>query len=293
MTICADLTGNIGNNLWQYSVTRTVAEHSGFEFGFNRHPSNDYFHGKEQMDFMEIDYGKEHDAPWCRDLSNPPPGINKIWCEPREYRNTDGHEYTYFPYTPEIFNVQDNTKLIIDCCQNFKYIEERKEDIRNWFKIKPECADKFAQTIHFYDGLELDENVCIINVRGGEYVGVKDFNLPVTYWNNAIKQMLSRNRKMKFIVVTEDIGYAKSILPYPVVHFGISIDYYMVNQAKNLIISNSSFAQFPTWLNPHNPFVIAPLYWGRYNVSTGYWSACEMNRPDWNFMDRGGNLHKV
>jgi hypothetical protein len=240
------------------------------------------------MDFMEIDYGKEHNYPWCRNLSIAPPGIDKIWIEPKEVRNFQGHEYNFHPYAPEVFDVADGTKLVIDCMQNFKYIDDKKEDIRKWFAIKPERVKEYEQIAKFYDGIELDYNTCVINVRGGEYVGVKDFNLPRQYWNDAVDIMLRRNSKMKFIVVTDDIGYSKSILPFPVVHFSIGADYFILNQAKNLIISNSSFALFPTWLNPFDPFVIAPHCFARYNL--GVQAHSEINRPDWAWMNREGRI---
>jgi hypothetical protein len=77
----------------------------------------------------------------------------------------------------------------------------------------------------------------------------------------------------------------------PVFHFGIGMDYYMISQAKNLILSNSSFAILPTWLNKNKPYVIAPRYWARHNVSTGYWANSDMWTFGWNYMDKDGELY--
>lgn len=244
------------------------------------------------MSFMNINYGIEHHAPWCRDMSVLPPGIEHIWVEPKEIRKVDGHEYPYHPYSPTIFDIQDGTKIIIDCCQNFKYLDGKKEYVRDWFAIKPEKVLEY-ETLLQGAYITLDKDTCVINVRGGEYLAVKDFSLTTNYWSGAINKMVEWNSKMKFIVVTDDVTYAKSIFPYPVVHFGIGCDYYMVNQAKNLIISNSSFGMFPAWLNPNNPYVIAPLYWARYNVSNGFWAYTEVNEPFWHWLNREGKYECV
>jgi hypothetical protein len=56
--ITTNLTGNLGNHMWQYAVCRIIAEHKGYAWGINPTPSHDYFNGKSQMEFMEMDYGK-------------------------------------------------------------------------------------------------------------------------------------------------------------------------------------------------------------------------------------------
>ena len=57
--LTTNLTGNLGNHMWQYAVCRTVAEKLGYEWGINPIPSNDYFNGSNQMAFMDVDFGKE------------------------------------------------------------------------------------------------------------------------------------------------------------------------------------------------------------------------------------------
>jgi hypothetical protein len=235
------------------------------------------------MDFMDIDYGKEHNTPW----GQLPPGIDKVWIEPTENHGS----YNFHPYISEIFNIEDNTKLVIGCGQDARYLENRKENIKNWVKIKPERIVEYEQILKFYDGMDLDDNTCVINVRGGEYKGIPSLLLQNKYWSDAINIMKEKSHyRMKFIVVTDDIGYAKGIFPYPVVHFSIGADYYLINQAKNLILSNSSFALFPAWLNLHNPFIIAPKYWARHNISTGYWASSNIQTFGFNFLDRDGSL---
>ena len=69
--ITTNLTGNLGNHMWQYAVCRTISEKLGYEWGINPTPSHDYFNGANQMDFMDVDFGcevkgiiNEYHEPW-------------------------------------------------------------------------------------------------------------------------------------------------------------------------------------------------------------------------------------
>ena len=280
--LTSDLTGNMGDFLRDYALIRCIAEKNGYEWGFNRVPSHDYYNGASQLDFMEIDYGKEHNTPW----GELPEGITNIVHEPSEPRVGIGSNYNYHRYAPELFDIPDNTKIVMTCMQNFKYFQPYKEKIRTWFKIKDENIKEYEKILQD-NNIILDNDMCILNARGGEYLGVPSFTLVTKYWQDAVNLMLQHNPNMKFMCITDDVGYYSKIFPFTVAHFSIGCDYYILNQAKNLIISNSGFAMFPTWLNENNPYVIAPLYWGRFNVANE-WCPCEINIPEWNWMNREG-----
>lgn len=285
--ITADFTGNIGDHLKIYALTRTIAEKNGYRWGFNPVPSHDYYNGREQMYFLDIDYGATHASAW----GTVPEWADQVVSEPVVPLIMNGNIANYHPYTPELFDIKDNTKLIVNCAQNFKYYDGKKEDIRKWFAIKPDFAEDYKKALETYE-IELDDDLCVLNARGGEYLSVKDFSLTMNYWANAIKNMLKKNPRMRFICITDDVKYYEKHFDFPVMHFSIGLDYYIVNHAKNLIISNSAFAMFPTWLNDE-AYVIAPLYWARHNVSDGQWIYSEINIPEWNWMNREGNFVNI
>jgi hypothetical protein len=285
--ISCDFTGNCGNHLFQYAITRLVAEKNKYEWGFNPVASNDYYGGKPQIDFMNINYGKQHTARW----KEMPEGITDIWEEKFEHFNFEnGDSIDFHHFQPEIFDVKDNTKLVVRCCQDERYFHDSKEKLKSWFQIKPENIEKYDKILK-ENNVVLNDDLCIINCRGGEYLGIPSLLLESKYWADGINYMRDVNPKMKFLVVTDDPGYARSIFPYNVVHYGIGMDYYIINQAKNLLISNSSFAIFPTYLNPYNPFVIAPRFWAKHNVSNGYWASSNVYTFKWSFLDRDGGLY--
>ena len=67
--------------------------------------------------------------------------------------------------------------------QDEKYFYHRKSEIKEWLKIKSE-----------YECFEFsDENLCVINFRGGEYVGYNELFLGRKYWIDAIQNMKKYN----------------------------------------------------------------------------------------------------
>ena len=98
---------------------------------------------------------------------------------------------------------------------------------------------------------------------------------------------------MEFLCVSDDPIYASTMFDAPtlIMHMSIGCDYYAINNAKNLILSNSSFTIFPAWLNENNPYVIAPRYWARHNISDGQWSNTDMWTFGWNYLDKDGTVY--
>lgn len=126
--------------------------------------------------------------------------------------------------------------------------------IREWLKIQP---------------LYIPENLCIINFRGGEYVGVRDLFLPKEYWELAIYKMKMINLDMEFEVHTDDPETAKTFFPNLHIVSDIGTNWRSIYYAKYLILSNSSFAILPAIIGK-SEHVIAPKFWAGYNI--GVWS---------------------
>ena len=104
--------------------------------------------------------------------------------------------------------------------------------------------------------------------------------------------MLSKSAKMKFAVVTDDPHSARQFFPkeIPVYHYDIETDWVLIRNAKNIIMSNSSFAWIPTWINDDIVNVIAPKYWSRHNISDGFWEQGDSLTKGWEYLDREGSI---
>ena len=265
----------LGNQLWCYITTRVMAKDKGYNFGIQ---SPEKF---KCNDFMKLDFGQPVIGGTSPEGGPPltlPKGITHYYKERKITHPGSGADIS--AYDNDLLNIPDNTKVDGNM-QDEQYVLHRKDEIREWLKVDErfECYD-FS-----------DDNICVINFRGGEYVHIKNVFLPQKYWDDAIRQMLKINKNFRFVVITDDVKTAKKFFPkFDVFHFNITKDYVIVKNAKYLILANSSFAWFPAWLNENLKFCIAPKYWWAHNISDGYW-ACDYNiTKGWRYLDRGGNL---
>lgn len=282
--ITVNLTGNLGNHMWQYAVCRAVAEKLGYEWGVDKKPTHDYYGGQNQMYFMDVNFGL------------PVQGIKQNFHETwKFYNHVDGVNITMFD--KNVYNIQDHTRMIGHngaeggIYQSEDYLIDRKNDILSWFKINDDYAKKCDDHIKQL-GFSLDDDTCVINFRGGEYRGIPTVLLRKEYWRDSVEHMLKINPKMKFIIISDDPQCAQSYMPFnmPVHHVEIGFDFYVVNQAKWNIISNSTFGWWAAWLNQKTNKVIAPKYWARHNVSDGYWATGDSYTRGFSYLDRNSQL---
>jgi hypothetical protein len=246
----------LGNQLACYVTTRAFSLDKGYQFGI-MNPQK--FKGH---DFMDLDFGLDvinGSGPEGGPPTSLPDGI-KYYYKEKLTRLPNGSDVTIDD--PALEEVQDNTKIDGNF-QSENRIWHRKEEIKKWLKVKPE------KNCYEYS----KEDVCVINFRGGEYAGNAHFFLNHNYWNNAINRMLSINPNFKFIVITDDVHTASLFFPTLTVrHFDIGTDYSIIKNAYFLILSNSSFPYYATLCSETVKYILAPKYWGRHNISDGYWS---------------------
>lgn len=264
----------LGNQLACYVTTRVIAKDKGYDFGIMN--PNKF----KCLDFMNLDFGLPVTGGSGREGGPPdtlPDGIQHYF---KERYNVLPNGANVTIDDPNLELIQDNTK-IDGIFQSEDRIIHRKDEIRQWLKVKPEkdCYD--------YS----DPNICIINYRGGEYTYMPWVLIRHEYWMSAIEKMRSINPNMKFVVITDDVETASKQFPdFEVYHFDIGKDFSIIKNANYLIISNSSFPIFAIMMNENVKHIIAPKYWARHNVSDGYWSCGYNIYKNYNYLDREGNF---
>lgn len=223
----------LGNQLARYLAVRCLALDKGYEFGVI---GIENFKGQ---DFMDIEM--------------TPPGVwdNPIYFNEEKIVNEQGVDIR--PYDEKFKDIQDNT-IVDGEFQDPKYFEHHLDEIQGWLGTRE---------------IMMWDNVCVINFRGGEYIGVKDLLLPKEYWQKAMDEIRVMNKNVKFEVHTDDPEHAAEYFPGCVIKSGIEINWRSIRYAHYLILSNSSFGIVPALLNVKAKKIIAPKYWAGYNV--GYW----------------------
>lgn len=279
----------LGNQLWCYAVIRSLASRRKLNFGIQS-PEN--FKGKNIFD---LDFGEKVIGGFGPEGGPPVSLPDQIQFYLRE--NASYHSRYPFEMTradQKLLEINDGTKFDGNC-QSLKYLPEDLLDLRQYFKIRDDMTVNNA------------EDMCVIHVRGGDFLSTYSF-LPKSYYEKAISAVKQFSKTEKFVIVTDDIKYCNKILPsIPIVgstpknepntdrashHMGgdISVDFRLLYNAKNIILSSSTFSFWPALLNPNSPLVIAPKYWFAYNKSNGWWSPHESIIPFWKYMDKDGNI---
>lgn len=270
----------LANQIWKYSVARAIAKHNGYNFTvLDPHK----FKGQH---FIDIDYGLD------------PNGLQFPVYNEKVTINEFGKDVSSIDY--DMYNVPDGTE-IRGTMQSLRYFDGiSKDEISSWIQIRNPCW-------------KLTRQICHIQVRGGDFLGTGPTLLPRKYFLDAMEFVRENfNPTISFVIITDHREYARWLLPeIPIMEepiFGepdIQDDPYQAPHhiGKNIpsafkilaasscnIISNSSFGWWSTYLNPHNPFVVAPAYWAGFGYDENFWSTAQIQVPVWNYIDKRGNL---
>lgn len=242
----------IGNQLARYVAVRCLALDKGYDFAM-QNPQNN-----KVQNFMNLDCG----------IYEP------LYKYKQEAKTVlpDGTDIRDYDVT--IKDVEDGT-LIDGEMQDERYFMHRLDEVREWLKVEP---------------LEMADDLCVINFRGGEYNGLGYLFLTKKYWDDAVAHMKSINPNMRFEVHTDDRLLAETFFKTIPVVSDAATNWRSIRYAKYLILSNSSFAILPAYLNQDVKKIIAPKYWARHNVSHGYWALAQNIHTPFTYMDRNGVL---
>lgn len=275
----------LGNQLWSWATIRCLARKTGFQYGVQA-PWR--FKGRS---FLNIDFGEKvfGIAP-KNPTSKKPLGIQHYYVEERKMIgdiDVSGRDI-------QLEQIKDNTKIDgVFQCED--YIHEFKDEITKiLFVRRPK---------------ELDENTCVIHIRGGDFKGNQDLLLSANYYRNAISLIKDVNRNAKFVACTNDKLLAKEILkdlsvdsispyldteifsgPDGKIDVRVSSDFALLQHADYLITANSSFSWWGAWTNKTSKMTIAPKYWARHNLNGPHWSTQGIITRDWLYLDTMGKL---
>ncbi len=260
----------LGNQLFCYVTTRALAHAGGYGFSILNRELLDC------MYFMDIDCGTDMGKDCFAEEYHEK--------EDRIYVGNSRHDIEHGCYITGADNALrtlDRTTLLYGNMQDESYFGKYKKEIKTWLKVKPEfdCMDYSR------------ENLCIINIRGGEYTSSPELFLRRRYWLDAMKIMRQKRPDMEFMTVTDDLAAARRILPeVEAHHFDLAGDYITIKNARYLILSNSTFAFFPAFTSDTVQYIIAPKYWARHNVSDGYWASEQNIYREFAYLDRKGKI---
>jgi hypothetical protein len=245
--IITKLQGGLGNQLFQWAVSRSLSIKNNTEYYFDM----SYFSSPNYSSVVK----------WNFELDKFNIKLNK----PSNFLKLE-HIIDNFHYK----EINDNSYLD-GYWQSEKYFIENEETIRLDLKIKNELM------IYLYHKYSiLLENTVSIHVRRGDYLNLSEFHpiQTIEYYEKAYS--LINDKNINVVVLSNDIQWCKDNFKFDNITYieGETniVDMYIMSLCKHNIIANSSFSWWGAWLNNNkNKKVIAPVNWfgPKANIYTG------------------------
>jgi len=237
--ITVELRGRLGNQMFQYGITRIIAEKNNYNFYLTKEKNGN---GQNISDYFDLDMGI-NDGP---------------------IRNSY-HENNNQVYDLNLFNISNFTCLN-GFFQTEKYFLGHEEKLKKWFNITK--TDIVNEILEKYPTNEY----CYIHFRGGDYKDMGDWLLPKNYYETAINKIKEYDNNLKFLIITDDIDFANQFFnDIDIISNDMMVDFSLLYHSKFCIIPNSSFSWWASWLSDKEK-IIAPLGWINYNKQDGsFW----------------------
>ncbi len=272
--IITRLTGQLGNQMFQYALGRTLAERnstelkidvSGFENPppFWRYALNNFriienkATGEEIARFKKYNWRKGRFWFW----------YNRLIADRRRYADE-----RQFQFEPWILSLKDPVYLD-GYWQTEKYFKDIEPLLRREFTLKKPLT---ANSRRLENEILAAEAVSL-HVRHGEMASIKHINewhgtCSVEYYQEAVMKMAERVKHPHFFVFSDDPAWVKeNIVPnFPTTYVTGNEttpwqDMYLMSRCKHHIIANSTFSWWGAWLDSNeHKIVIAPKKW--FNV---------------------------
>jgi len=273
--VIAQITGGLGNQLFQYAAAKSLSLHHNVPLlleisSFHREELPDlevprnfelfHFNGitEEIISSQEID-SLIHVSKSIAHPNSPIPAYKKsVYTEPFYH-----HDKNFFKSKKNVF--------LKGGWQSEKYFKPHENEIRNNLHLKSALVERVIEKAN---ALKIENSVAV-HVRRGDYLRKKIIHewhgvMEKDYYAKAFDTLDSKTKNLKVYYFTDDTDWvSKNLLPLQrgeIVSGNIAQthyeDLYLMSHCRNNIIANSSFSWWGAWLNSyHDKIVIAPKKW--------------------------------
>lgn len=231
--ISCNLQGGLGNQMFQIAATTSIALSNNDTYSFN-----------------------------FENCFTPNQGNTSIKYTNNIFKNIPSHTKFNFDviYNEPKFSFSkinySKNLLLNGYFQSEKYFEINSNSIKKLFYISPNDIEKISNK---YD----TKNLTCIHIRRGDYLKFKDFHFTcdLNYYQKAIELI----NDTKFIFVSDDMDWVK--FNFKSDNFLYSdfddeiLDFTLITMCKNVIMSNSTFSWWGSYLNDNNGKIITPKKW--------------------------------
>jgi hypothetical protein len=257
--------GRLGNQLFQYAFAYAQAKklNTTFFVGENRPPAHVF---------------KLHEYFALRENESKINKKGQFWLKKFYKYLPSFREYFQLGYEDiqERKNVLTSTNAVWDgYFQSEEYFSPYQDEIIDLFQIKSNHKTDFEAK---YKEIVDTKKILAIHVRrtdyvewGSEELGGKNMTLPMSYYKNCL-DLITNVEDYHVVVLSDDIEFAKNAFSeYSNFTYSTEseiIDFQIILNADSVILSNSTFAWWASFLNQKKGFKgYAPKYWLGFKVN--------------------------
>jgi hypothetical protein len=246
--------GRMGNQMFQYACAKALSEKYGFTSSLSHLDKMEYFKLTpfERLfnRFKAFLFFRVWKQIWGLKIIN-----TELECLRRSYLT-------------ELKNV-DSPTMVWGFFQSAEYFEHSAALIKKHFEVRKKYKSDFVEFLHINNLLE--GGYIAIHLRRTDYKGFTvpglagdDFTLPLSYYTNAISR-IDNKEELRFVFVSDDPGSIQELfpdIPDKIISDNNAItDFLIIQNAAQVIMSNSTFAWWATFLNKYvNERVYCPKY---------------------------------
>ncbi len=300
--IYAELTGNLGNQMFIYACARKIQAQTGMQIELNTF----YMKKKHPNYKFSLDMFKLNDSVSIVSEKKPPfyASIDSFFFKAISKLPLIGSRVKKFYYSfLSLFNIfvwEDTSYIPIKVRKSFKniFIAGFWQDPRYFSDVKHLLQEDFSlknRTLKYdWDLLEKinsTESVCI-SIRRGDYLSnpinrAKHFLCDEQYFKSSVEQICSNIVNPTLIFFSDDISWVRDNIHYDYPCYyenaqnSLPEKIILMTSCKHFILSNSSFSWWMEYLAdaPHKK-VIAPSRWYANNLRADlyqdYWQLIEV-----------------
>lgn len=300
--IHVDISGRLGNQLFQYATARALQKKYGGKIVLNTYELQRYKDDfrLELTDFElneNVIVETEKMIPYGRFLNCIPVKAIRKYCP--NFFHMLAAKFGIVAWKPGLMykKIPDMSKhkdiVLYGYFQSAEYFKDVREIIQDEITPKFPCV---TENEELYNVIKETESVCI-TIRRGDYVTNSQYKklwyvCDENYFKKAVKELLKRVPNAVFVVFSDDVKWCKENLD-----FGRETYYEsgndevwekvrLMSACKHFIISNSSFSWWVQYLSRNrDKIVIAPSSW--YNAGPGKNKKVGVYEDHWTLIDIG------
>ncbi len=275
--VIVQLTGGLGNQMFQYAFGRYIAEKNQTVLKLDTHILLDRSPGKSKLFvFRNFDLDIFNITAQTASLDEISRFITPLYSNKYYYlfRRILKKPYNriiepHFHFAEEMLGLTLTDCYLIGGWQSENYFKSIENIIRKEFSFNFKLD---SRDLELLDKIQNSNSVCV-HIRRGDYV-----NHPVhgvtglDYYEKAINYLTSKISNIKLYIFSDDIEWCKQnfsinniksfFVDHSCTNGAFKYDLKLMTACKYYIIPNSTFGWWAAWLNPNKEkIVIAPEKW--------------------------------